>query len=112
MNDFDKQVGKRLQIARKHCSMSIARGGQMIGAAESTMRAYESGQRPISLEKLSILSQVYNVDVDYFLGKQKEFRRPTQEDLDRFSRGISRLDISQKEKVFRVLNAVFDYVFE
>lgn len=112
MSDFDKQVGKRLQMARKHAGKSIVYGGQMIGVAESTMRSYESGQRPISLENLSILSRVYNVDVDYFLGKQKEFRRPTQEDLERFSRGISRLDITQKEKVFRVLNAVFDNVFE
>ena len=86
MSDFDKLVGKRLQLARKHAGKSIVYGGQMIGVAESTMRSYESGQRPISLENLSILSRVYNVDVDYFLGKQKEFRRPTQEDLERFSR--------------------------
>lgn len=78
MSDFDKQVGKRLQMARKQAGKSIVYGGQMIGVAESTMRSYESGQRPISLENLTILSRVYNVDVDYFLGKQKEFRRPSQ----------------------------------
>mgnify|MGYP003211462828 FL=1 len=47
MSDFDKQVGKRLQMARKHVGKSIVYGGQMIGVAESTMRSYESGQRPI-----------------------------------------------------------------
>jgi len=69
LNDFKKDVGKRLKAERERKGLKQNRVAQMLGVHNSTLAKYESGEREPDNESLNKLSELYEVDIDYILGK-------------------------------------------
>ena len=67
MNTF----GAKLKNCRKDMSLSQKELGQKIGVAESTISLYESNKRFPDAETLQKISSLFNVSLDYLLGKSE-----------------------------------------
>ena len=65
MNTF----GAKLKNCRKDMSLSQKELGQKIGVSESTISLYESNKRFPDAETLQKISSLFNVSLDYLLGK-------------------------------------------
>ena len=61
MNDFNKEIGQRLQGLRELCGADAAAFAAAAGVSEETMAAYQAGQRDIPVSVLHNLAQAYGV---------------------------------------------------
>jgi transcriptional regulator with XRE-family HTH domain len=74
-----KVFGKRLKKLRQQQNMTQDELGAIFEPplAQSTIGTYERGLRQPSLENLIIISQYFNVSIDYLLGLTEEERNVT-----------------------------------
>lgn len=61
-------LGTRLKELRKKAKMTQQQLGDLINVTKVSICCYENGNRTPSLDTLIDLSNVFKVDVDYFLG--------------------------------------------
>lgn len=61
-------IGKRLKELRKKSGMTQQQLGNLINVTKVSICCYEKGTRTPSLETLIDLSNIFNVNIDYFLG--------------------------------------------
>lgn len=61
--------GKRLRQLRKEKGLTQAELAKLLSIGESTVSFYESGKRQPDYETLIRLAEVFNVSVDYLLGR-------------------------------------------
>ena len=68
--EFDRQMGERIQLARKHRQMSheqiVELAAGLVGIAQ-----YEDGSISIPLDKLRLLAGILDIPVCYFLGEKE-----------------------------------------
>lgn len=64
-------LGNRLKELRSKRIMTQEELGKLINVTKVSICCYEKGTRIPSLETLDDLSQVFGVDANYFLGKDK-----------------------------------------
>ena len=81
---------KELRIERGLLQSDIAK---IINKSERTVGFYETGERDMGTETLSILSDFFNVSIDYILGKT-DIRNPEQQQ-DPF--GLAKIGFSMKD---------------
>lgn len=62
-------LGKRLRDLRKEKQLTQQELGDLINVTKVSICCYEKGTRTPTLETLVELSQVFDVDVNYFLGQ-------------------------------------------
>ena len=63
---------ERLKELRKEKSITIEKLAEDLGSAKSTISRYENGLREPKKDFLEMLSQYFNVSVDYLLGRTNE----------------------------------------
>lgn len=61
-------LGKRLKMLRKEKNMTQQELGELINVTKVSICCYEKGTRTPTLETLVELANVFQVDVNYFLG--------------------------------------------
>ncbi len=59
---------RNLAIVRKEAGMSQQDLADRLGVSQQTVSKYESGQREADHETLLVLSDIFDVSVDYLLG--------------------------------------------
>ncbi len=59
----------RLKELRKSRKMSMQDLAKLIGMSKSSVNMYERGEREPGLETLEAIADLFNVDLDYLLGK-------------------------------------------
>lgn len=59
----------RLKILRDERNLSLRQLSKLTGASPSALHSYETGERRPKYETLEALCDVFNVDMDYLLGK-------------------------------------------
>lgn len=67
MNNLE-QFSERVLQLRKKSGLSQKELGEAIGLSHKAISTIESGSRGTSLEKLILLSQIFDVSTDYLLG--------------------------------------------
>ena len=90
---LDKEViPMRLRKLRKEKNLTMKQLGNIVGVTECAISQYELGKREPSNETLFKLADVFDVSVDYLLGRDEEQKTPVPEDerdreiLERFSK--------------------------
>lgn len=68
MGDF-KNVFKRLRISSKLTQAEMA---LKLGISKSTVSMYENGNREPDIETLEKIADLFNVDIDYLLGRTEK----------------------------------------
>lgn len=69
---------ERIRELRRKKELSMKRLGELIGVAESTIHHYEKGKRQPDYETLKKIADVFNVSVDYLLGREENELKPSQ----------------------------------
>ncbi len=64
-------LGKRIKELRKNQNMTQQQLGNLLNVTKVSVCCYEKGTRIPSLETLLDLSNIFNVNIDYFLGNDK-----------------------------------------
>lgn len=91
---------KELRLERGLLQSDIAK---IINKSERTVGFYETGERDMGTETLAILSDFFNVSIDYLLGKSN-IRNPEKLDKELLDIGLSKKDYNpptkeQQEKI-------------
>lgn len=81
---------RKLRIEKQLLQSDIAK---LINKSERTVGFYETGERDMNTETLSILADFFNVSIDYLLGKS-EIRNPEKANLDNLQISLSTKDYS------------------
>ena len=69
-----KLIYKRIRDLREDHDLTQAQVGQKINVPQRTYAYYETGQRMVPPHVLSALSDLYDVSVDYLLGRTDKMR--------------------------------------
>ena len=62
-------LGQRIRQLRHKANLTQAQLGKLLGCSGSTVSLYEGGQRSPDTEMLVRLAEVFDVSVDYLLGR-------------------------------------------
>lgn len=72
-------VGKRLNEARKDKNLTLEQVGNILGVDKSTVMRWEKGEtKNIALPIIEKLSTIYNVNLDWLLGRSTEKNKNTK----------------------------------
>ena len=61
---------ERLKFLRKNNNLTMKELGRCLNVAESTISLYESGQREPDYQTLKKIANLFNVSIDYLLGRE------------------------------------------
>lgn len=78
-----EEIGRKIRKLRNQHGMSTEDLGERIGYSGSYVSYMERGKRPISLEILNHIADIFNVDIKYFFGD-----------------GVTEFDLSEDEKAW------------
>lgn len=62
-----KKRGKKIQELRQSHGMTQKELGNLIGCSESLVSYVEKGEKKLSISQLQKMSNIFNVEADYFL---------------------------------------------
>lgn len=72
--DVEKVISERLRSARKRKGLTQEEVARILGVTRSVIARYESGINDPPTENVSMLAEIYNVSVDYLLGRTDDPR--------------------------------------
>lgn len=101
MNEINKLVGQRIRRLRKRHRFSQEQLAQMIGTAQTTLSAYETGARNIDAETLWELAKALGEPINVFfpdMDSKKEAEVPKK------SNTIKLLELSNEPQIAVYLN--------
>jgi len=74
-----EKVGERLKLIRQNLKLTQKEMADLLGVTLNAYQRYEMGARSLSLEKLKILMEKLNVNLNWLLtGKGEPFIRPEE----------------------------------
>ncbi len=92
---------KELRLEKRLLQSDVAK---YIGKSERIVGFYEKGERDPNTDTLLKLSELFDVSVDYILGKSKVKNMPTLNDIDiAFASGIKGLTKENKETLKNIM---------
>lgn len=75
MNDqelFRQAIASRLRLAREMAGLTQGQVAKSLGWHRPTVSEIEAGRRKVSAEELSILAELYGVNVPWIIGEEEE----------------------------------------
>lgn len=76
-------VGERIKSLRKKLGLTQSQLGEKLGVHANTISMYEKGNRNIPTKTLKILSEIFNVSIDFLLnGEEKQNNEISLSSLD------------------------------
>lgn len=100
---------KRLRILRENSNMNQEKLAKMLNLSASTIGMYEQGRRQPDNETLLKLTEIFDVSLDYLMGKTevKKYDSPYDSELEKvlFSKAKDLTD-SEKMTILNVINAI------
>ena len=106
--EFFISLGSRIAALRKDAHLTQVQLAQTLGVAQSTLNAYELGQRRVPVSALPVLAKALSVSLETLMGesqKASKKRGPTPKLAQHMER-ISQLPKPQQRFVMQVLESV------
>lgn len=101
--------GKRLKNLRENAGFTQEQLGKKLNVVKSNISMYENGTRIPNADILEQLSKIFDVSIDYLLGKTdvKKYDNPYEDELEKvlFSKAKELTD-EEKKAVLGVINAI------
>jgi len=102
MNDKNKQIGKRVKIARILIDVTQEDLAKRIGVEPVTVSRMESGSRKTTAVEIEKLSKALNRPISYFYeGKEEEYQK-----VDSLRANFKDLDSKDLEAIERVVSQI------
>lgn len=105
------KLGSQINFWRRKNNVTVAELASQMNVKESTIRAWESGQRKPDIDKFAQLLDIFKLDFDQLYPVKHPKTTCLQNELERLRRGYMRLSIPERIRMFTILDAVFDYKF-
>lgn len=103
---------ERIRRLRSDKCLSMEELAKALGIKKSRISMWENNGAVPRGEMLTELSQYFGVSVDYLLGNDTmKGRKPESDTLNLLQRNLERLDSERLQKAAKVLQAVFEDVF-
>lgn len=102
-------LGERIARLRKESHITQVQLAETLGVAQSTINAYEAGQRRVPVSALPILAKALGVSLDELLGEETSAaarKRGPAPKLQQHMERISRLSKPQQRFVIQVIESV------
>lgn len=102
--------GKRLRNLRENQRLKQEELGKRLGLSPSTIGMYEQGRRQPDNEILLKISNIFDVSIDYLLGKTeiKNYENPFEDNIEKqLFKKIKTISKKQKKKILEVTNIFF-----
>lgn len=103
VTDFDKAIGKRIQLKRKEAQLSADELSEKIGISQQQLSRYERGDNKINLAHLMAIANFLETPLNWFLLDCYQYEG--QDELKaRMEYHWARFDLAQKQAVIRFLD--------
>ncbi|NRG16903.1 helix-turn-helix transcriptional regulator [Rhizobiales bacterium] len=110
MNDSiqkrSNSIGVRLKEARKLAGLSQGQVANMLGLHRPSVSEIESGNRRVSAEELHRLCDIYDVSLDWVVGKASGSISPDDPRLELAARELSKLNPDDLNRLLHVIAAM------
>jgi transcriptional regulator with XRE-family HTH domain len=110
MNDSTREssdvIGERLKEARKMAGLSQGQVAVMLGLHRPSVSEIEAGNRKVSAQELSKLCEVYDVSLDWVLGRTSGSISPNDPRLELAARELSKLKPDDLNRLLHVIAAM------
>ena len=100
------RIAERLKEARKLAGLSQGHVAKMLGLHRPSVTEMEAGNRRVSADELARLSEIYDVSVDWLLGKAPEALDAQDPRLELAARELSKLKPEDLEHLLRLFAAM------
>lgn len=101
---------KRLRNLRENRRMKQEDLGKMVGLSASTIGMYEQQRRQPDNDMLLKLSEIFDVSIDYLLGKTeiKNYNNPFDDNIEKqiFIK-LKNMDKKQKKIILDIINIIY-----
>ena len=101
--------GNRLRLLRENLGLTQEELGKKINLVKSNISMYEKGNRIPNADTLEQMSTLFDVSVDYLLGKTeiKKYNHPYKDKLEEeiFVK-IKKLDTDEKTAILNIINII------
>ena len=77
--------GNRVRVLREQAGMTQAELGKLLNVRDAAISKYESGKIPLTGDTLLLLSQIFNISIDYILGNDGFLAASETENNKRYS---------------------------
>lgn len=106
--EFFISLGSRIAALRKEAHITQVQLPQTLGVAQSTLNAYELGQRRVPVSALPVLAKTLGVSLEELMGESASTarKRGPAPKLQRHMERISQLPKTQQRFVIQVLESV------
>lgn len=96
-------IAGRLQVARKRAGLSQGQVAAMLTLHRPAVSEIEAGRRAVSAEELGRLAEIYDVELDWLLG-----RSPTgmSESVELAARELNKLKLEDLDRVLELLRSL------
>ena len=97
------KIAECLKEARKLAGLSQGQVAKMLGLHRPSISEMEAGNRRVSADELSRLSEIYDVSVAWLLGKAPETIEAQDPRLELAARELSKLRPNDLERLLKLL---------
>lgn len=106
--EFFVSLGSRIAALRKEAHLTQVQLARTLGVAQSTLNAYELGQRRVPVSALPVLAKALGVSLEALMGEadQASKKRGPTPKLAQLMERISQLAKPQQRFVIQVLESV------
>lgn len=101
-----KQIGKRLQEARKLAGLSQAQVATLLNIPRPSVSEFEAGNRRVSADELKLLCETYEVNLHWVLGQEVGRLTPGDDRLQLAARELAKLQPEEIDKLLRLFAAL------
>jgi len=100
------RIAKRLKEARRLAGLSQGNVAKMLGLHRPSVTEMETGNRRVSADEIAKLSEIYDVNVAWLLGKAPEMLDAHDPRLELAARELSKLKPDDLDRLLKLLAAM------
>lgn len=106
LEEMKKAIAERLKMARELAGLSQSQAAKILNMSRPTITEIEAGRRNVTSHELSILTDIYDVDVDWVLNKETNGNNYVQSKMKLAARELSKMSSQDVEKLLKLISSM------
>lgn len=106
-----KYLGLRIKDKRRELKLSKEKLAEYLNVNDTQIYKYESGISKIPIDKLILLSKLFKVNINYFIGEY-DFKEPINNQLEKRITELKEIYNINDENFISIVNNSIDSIYE
>lgn len=106
LEKLKRAIAERLKLARELSGLSQSQAAKLLDLSRPTISEIEAGRRNVTSHELSILSEIYDVDVEWVLDKDIDDRDNSRNKVKLAARELSKMSENDVDKLLKLLSSM------